>query len=83
MVNNEASDFFTLIEIFADDRVGLLHMITHTLFNLKLDIRIAKIATKADQIADVFYVRDIEGQKLEDDKQITEITQTLIHQLKQ
>lgn len=83
VVNNESSDFFTLIEIFSDDRVGLLYMITHTLFNLKLDIRIAKIATKADQIADVFYVRDIEGQKLEDDKQVEEITQTLIHQLKQ
>ena len=54
---------FTLIEVFADDRVGLLYMITHTLFNLELDIRMAKIATKADQIADVFYVRDLEGQK--------------------
>ena len=83
MVNNESSDFFTLIEIFADDRVGLLYMITNTLFKLKLDIRIAKIATKADQIADVFYVRDTEGQKLEDNKQIEEITQTLIQQLNQ
>jgi [protein-PII] uridylyltransferase len=82
-VDNEASDFFTLIEIFADDRVGLLYMITYTLFNLKLDIRIAKIATKADQIADVFYVRDLEGQKVEDNKKIEEINKTLIHKLKQ
>ena len=82
-VDNETSDFFTLIEIFADDRVGLLYMITHTLFNLKLDIRIAKIATKIDQIADVFYVRDLEGQKVEDNRQIEEINQTLIHKLMQ
>ena len=82
-VDNESSDFFTLIEVFADDRVGLLYMITHALFNLKLDIRIAKIATKADQIADVFYVRDLEGQKVEDNEQIEEINQTLLHQLKQ
>jgi [protein-PII] uridylyltransferase len=81
VVNNESSDFFSLIEIFADDHVGLLYRITHTLFKLKLDIRIAKIATKADQIADVFYVRDLYGQKLEDSKQIEEITQTLIQQL--
>jgi [protein-PII] uridylyltransferase len=81
MVDNESSDFFSLIEIFADDHVGLLYRITHTLFKLKLDIRIAKIATKADQIADVFYVRDLDGQKLEDNKQIEEITQTLIQQL--
>ena len=83
MVNSESSDFFTLIEVFADDRVGLLYLITHTLFNLKLDIRIAKIATKADQIADVFYVRDLEGQKVEDNEQIEEIRQSLVHQLKQ
>jgi [protein-PII] uridylyltransferase len=82
-VDNDSSDFFTLIEIFADDRVGLLYMITHTLFNLKLDIRIAKIATKADQIADVFYVRDLEGQKVEDHEQIEEVRQTLIYKLKQ
>lgn len=82
-VDNDSSDFFTLIEIFADDRVGLLYMITHSLFNLKLDIRIAKIATKADQIADVFYVRDLEGQKVEDHEQIEEISQTLIYKLKQ
>ena len=66
MVDNGSSDFFTIIEVFADDRVGLLYLLTRTLFDLRLDIRIAKIATKGDQIADVFYVRDLEGQKVED-----------------
>ena len=83
MVNNESSDFFTLIEVFSDDRAGLLYMITHTLFNLKLDIRIAKIVTKADQLADVFYVRDLEGQKVEYSKQIEEIRRSLIYRLEQ
>ncbi len=82
-VDNGSSDFFTLIEIFADDRVGLLFTITNTLFNLRLDIRIAKIATKADQVADVFYVRDFEGQKVEDNEQMLEIKKALLHQLKQ
>ena len=81
-VDNRASDFFTVIEIFADDRVGLLYTITNTLFNLRLDIRIAKVATKADQIADVFYVRDFEGQKVEDTEQIMEIKKALLHRLK-
>jgi [protein-PII] uridylyltransferase len=73
-----SSDFFTLIEVFASDRVGLLYEITRTLFELKLDIRIAKISTKADQIADVFYVRDLEGQKLEDEKHLQEIRDALL-----
>jgi [protein-PII] uridylyltransferase len=81
IVDNISSDFFTLIEVIADDRVGLLYLITRSLFDLRLDIRIAKIATKADQIADVFYVRDLEGQKLEDEGQVEEIKRALVHQL--
>jgi len=80
-IDNESSDFFTLIEVFADDRVGLLYDITRTLFELRLDIRIAKIATKADQIADVFYLRDLDGQKIEDEDQLNEIKEALNYKL--
>jgi [protein-PII] uridylyltransferase len=82
-IDNESSDFFTLIEVFADDRVGLLYEITHVLFSLQLDIQIAKISTKADQIADVFYVRDLEGQKVEDNSRVREIEKALLHLLEQ
>jgi [protein-PII] uridylyltransferase len=81
IVDNHSSDFFTLIEVFADDRVGLLYEITHTLFRLGLDIRIAKIATKGDQVADTFYIRDTEGQKLEDKKKVEAIREALLNQL--
>lgn len=81
IVDNTSSDFFTLIEVFADDRVGLLYIITRCLFDLRLDIRIAMIATKADQAADVFYVSDLEGQKVEDERQVMEIRNALLHQL--
>jgi [protein-PII] uridylyltransferase len=80
-VKNDASDFFTLIEVVADDRLGLLYNITHSLTELGLDIRIAKIATKGDQIADVFYVRDIDGQKVVDEQQVKAIEETLLLQL--
>ena len=81
VIDNKSSDFFTLIEVFSDDRVGLLYDITRTLFELRLDIRIAKIATKVDQVADVFYVLDLEGQKIEDADHIMEITHSLKYQL--
>lgn len=81
VIDNTSSDFFTLIEVFADDRVGLLYLITKTLFDLRLDIRIAKIATKGDQIADVFYVRDLEGQKIEDEAHLREIEGALRYEL--
>jgi [protein-PII] uridylyltransferase len=81
ITDNETSDFFTIIEVFADDRVGLLYDITQVLSALRLDIRIAKIATKADQIADVFYVRDLDGQKVDDDSQLKEIKEALYYRL--
>jgi [protein-PII] uridylyltransferase len=81
IINNTTSDFFTIVEVFADDRVGLLYLITRALFELRLDIHIAKIATKGDQIADIFYVRDLLGQKVEDQEQIREIERALLYQL--
>jgi [protein-PII] uridylyltransferase len=81
VVDNTSSDFFTLIEVFASDRIGLLYLITRTLFDLHLDIRIAKIGIKGDQIADVFYVRDLDGQKIEDEQQVNEIKKALHYRL--
>ena len=53
----------------------------HTLFNLGLDIHLARISIKGDQIADIFYVRDMEGQKVKDKKKVQEDTRTILHQL--
>lgn len=80
-INNQSSDFFTLIEIAAQDRLGVLYTITRTLFELGLDIRLARIFTQGDQVADVFYVRDIEGQKVEGEARILEVQQTLYQRL--
>jgi [protein-PII] uridylyltransferase len=82
IIDNESSDFFTIIEIYAYDREGLLYRITHALFDLGLDIHSARIATKVDQVVDVFYVRDFDGQKIEDDDRAKKIQRTLLQQLK-
>ena len=62
-IDNEASDDFTIIEIFAEDRIGVLFTITHSLHRLGLLIHVAKISTNVDQVADVFYVTDRNGDK--------------------
>lgn len=82
-VDNEVSDFFTLIEVFADDRLGLLYEITRELTALGLDIRIARISTKGDQVADIFYVRDGEGQRVEEVQEIEAIQKALQRRLAQ
>ncbi len=82
-IDNASSDFFTLVEVFATDRIGLLYIITRTLFDLHLDIRIAKIGNKGDQSADIFYVTDFDGQKIEDESRIDEIKNALIKELEE
>jgi [protein-PII] uridylyltransferase len=72
-IDNESSNFFTIIEIFTYDFTGLLFNITNALAQCNLDIWVAKISTKVDQVVDVFYVRDVEGQKVDGEDQVKEI----------
>jgi [protein-PII] uridylyltransferase len=65
VIDNQSSSFFTIIEVFSRDFPGLLFGITDALFRCKLDVWVAKIATKVDQVVDVFYVRDFDGQKVD------------------
>jgi [protein-PII] uridylyltransferase len=77
VVDNETSSFFTIIEVFAYDFPGLLYSITDALFRCKLDIWVAKIATKIDQVVDVFYVRDFDGQKIDSPDHVAAIKRTI------
>lgn len=70
-VDNDASDFFTVVEIGAPDRIGLLYDITRTLSDMELDVHLAKVATYTDRVIDAFYVRDSVGRKLEDAQRTT------------
>ena len=73
VVDNQSSSFFTIVEVFTYDFPGLLFCITDALFRCRLDIWVAKIATKVDQVVDVFYVRDFGGQKIDAPDQIEAI----------
>lgn len=55
-IDNDASAEATVIEVFTQDRVGVLHAITRTLTDLGLDIHLSKVATEGEQVADIFYV---------------------------
>ena len=83
IIDNETSDFYTIVEIHTYDRLGLLYEITKSLFDLQLSINIAKISTNADQVVDVFYVRDFLGEKLLDEAQTDELKEALLHTLSQ
>jgi [protein-PII] uridylyltransferase len=73
VIDNESSGFFTLIEVYAYDAPGLLFAITDAIFRCRLDVWVAKIATHVDQVVDVFYVRDFDGQKVDAPDQVAAI----------
>lgn len=81
-VDNEQSDFFSLVEVAAPDRLGLLHDLAQTLCAHGLRIHLARIATSAGRIHDVFYVRTDEGLKLKDPTRIEELRTALLEAAK-
>jgi [protein-PII] uridylyltransferase len=78
-IDNEASEHFNIVEVFTDDRIGVLFNIAHEIHQLGLSIHVAKISTNVDQVADVFYVADESGAKVTDPGRLEEI-KSLLHQ---
>lgn len=64
VIDEEASDFYTVVEVYTWDRPGVLHAITRTLYRHGISIQLAKISTPGAQVADVFYVTDLSNNKL-------------------
>jgi [protein-PII] uridylyltransferase len=80
-LDNRGSDFFTIIEVAAPDRIGLLFDVTRTLTDLQLDVHIAKVATYGERVIDAFYVRDVVGRKIEDAEHEREVVAALTARL--
>src|SRR6266550_386161 len=80
-IDNEASDDFTIVEVFTEDRIGVLFTITYSLHQLGLSIHVAKISTNVDQVADVFYVTDEAGRKITDPYQVETTRRFLLQNL--
>jgi [protein-PII] uridylyltransferase len=55
-----------VIEIHTGDRIGLLRTITKVLADAGCDLSLAKVATYGVDVVDVFYVRDLDGDKITD-----------------
>ena len=68
-LDQESSDKFTIIEVQAQDQLGLLYKITRVISEQGLDIHLAKISTRANKVFDTFYLRDPEtGGKVNSEK---------------
>jgi [protein-PII] uridylyltransferase len=77
-VDNATSSRFTIFDVFAADRIGLLYTIARTLFQSQLSVSVAKIGTYLDQVVDVFYVADERGRKIVDEARLSEVRRRLL-----
>ena len=79
IIDNTASQRFTVIEVYAGDVPGALYQLTQTLADFGLDIHRARIATEVEQLIDIFYVSFGDGQKMEDPAQIDKVREALLY----
>ncbi len=78
LIDNRASNRQTVIEVNARDRPALLNALAHALFQSKVTIRSAHIATYGERAVDTFYVTDLLGGKIEGAARLKEIEMLLL-----
>lgn len=65
VIDNHSARSHSVVDVFTADRVGLLHTLARTFFELGLHVDLARIATEGHRAADAFYVRTENGGRLE------------------
>jgi [protein-PII] uridylyltransferase len=81
--DNSTSERFTIIDVFAIDKTGLLYAIAYQLFELGLSVHMAKIGAHVDQVVDVFYVTGPGGTKILDEQYLEEIRTQLLTKIEE
>jgi len=76
-VDQRASDLYTVVDVKAADRMGLLYNICVALSNLNCDIIIFKLSTVSDMASDSFYITGHNGGKIFDKKELDKIIESI------
>jgi [protein-PII] uridylyltransferase len=63
-IDNSVSRTYTVVEVYAADRPGLLFSLADCLRRFDVKVELAKINTHVNQVLDVFYVRGPDGKKV-------------------
>ena len=77
-IDNQASNRFTVIEVNALDRPALLNNLALALFQSKVTLHSAHIATYGERAVDTFYVTDLFGGKIESKSRLKTLETRLI-----
>uniref|UniRef100_UPI0010821D13 [protein-PII] uridylyltransferase n=1 Tax=Crenalkalicoccus roseus TaxID=1485588 RepID=UPI0010821D13 len=75
--DNHASNTHTIIEVNARDRPGLLHDVTAAISAEGLQIASAHVTTYGVRAVDVFYVKDVFGLKVENERRLAALRRAI------
>ncbi|MHA7838260.1 MAG: bifunctional uridylyltransferase/uridylyl-removing protein GlnD [bacterium] len=78
LISNTESEFYTLVDVVADDRIGLLYDVTRAIGEQGFEIYISKAATIKDQVTDAFYLKDAKGGKIKDPQRLERLREALL-----
>jgi [protein-PII] uridylyltransferase len=78
LVDNKASNRFTVIEVNALDRPALLNRLAFALFDLKCIVHSAHVATYGERAVDTFYVTDLLGDKIDSKVRLKSLEKRLL-----
>ena len=81
MVNNQDSDFYSIVEVIGQDRLGILYEITQALTDSGCEIHFARVSTLGNRIVDVFYIQDEWGEKIGEKNKIDRLKRTVLNRL--
>jgi [protein-PII] uridylyltransferase len=65
-IDTEGSPDYSILEVYAEDRLGLLYDISSVISSVGLNIHFAKISTVGNRAQDIFYLADVNDSKITD-----------------
>jgi [protein-PII] uridylyltransferase len=77
-ISNEESEFYTLVDVTVNDRIGLLYDLTSVMARHGHSIFISKVGTVLDQVKDTFYIKDAEDKKIVDPEVLERLHKDLL-----
>lgn len=78
LIDNKASNRFTVVEVAARDRPALLLSLAFALFQSKTMVHSAHVATYGERAVDTFYLTDLFGGKLESKTRLATLERRLL-----
>ncbi len=83
LVDNKTSENFTILDIKCKNAPGVLYKITKTLTSIGVQINTASVSTYGDRVVDIFYIKNAFGSKVDDERTIEKIKNSISKILKQ